>query len=216
MRCSDCGRTIRPVVAIDIDGTLGDYHNHFLSFAEDWLGYDPDENMEQYDGSIPFSTWCMGAYMIELETYRQIKLAYRQGGMKRTMPIRPGAVELCETAKGMSAELWMTTTRPYLSLDNVVPDTVEWLRRHGIEYDGLLFDELKYAQLAERVEPSRVIMILDDLAEMCEAAEELFPGKVFQAATPYNVMDPAAITTTLDAALEIMVAQIQHWRVPIG
>lgn len=26
-----------PIVALDIDGTLGDYHSHFLRFAEQWL-----------------------------------------------------------------------------------------------------------------------------------------------------------------------------------
>jgi phosphoglycolate phosphatase-like HAD superfamily hydrolase len=203
---------IQPVVAIDIDGTLGDYHTHFLSFAEDWLGYDAHAEMPVYDGSEPFSAWCEDAFAISIEVFRLIKLAYRQGGMKRTMPILDGAQKLCWDIQDAGAELWMTTTRPYLSLDNIVPDTVEWLRRYHIEYDGMLFDEDKYAQLAARIHPDRVILVLDDLKEMCEAANELFPGHVMQVANHYNAGAPFTVATDLKSAHEIALDRIANWR----
>jgi hypothetical protein len=112
----------------------------------------------------------------------------------------------------MDAELWITTTRPYLSLDNIVPDTVEWLRRHEIVYDGMLFDELKYKQFAERVDPERVVLVLDDLREMCEAAEELFPGRAVQVASRFNAADRFTVSSTLDACAEIIVGRIEDWR----
>ena len=37
MLCTSCSAVIRPVVAFDLDGSLGDYHNHFLNFAEGYL-----------------------------------------------------------------------------------------------------------------------------------------------------------------------------------
>jgi hypothetical protein len=168
--------------------------------------------MDPYDGSESFSEYCGEIFGIDLATYRDIKLAYRQGGMKRTMPIHMGSQALAWSIKDLDAELWITTTRPYLSLDNIVPDTVEWLRRHMIEYDGMLFDEEKYRQLAERVDEERVVLIIDDLKEMCDAAEELFPGRPIQVATQYNYRDRFVASATLDACIEIVRGRIDQWR----
>jgi phosphoglycolate phosphatase-like HAD superfamily hydrolase len=172
------------------------------------------DEIADYGGDQPFSQWCMDAYAISLDVYREIKLAYRQGGMKRTMPIFPGAKELCHSVKEHGAELWMTTTRPYLSLDNIIPDTVEWLHRHDIQYDGMLFDEDKYAQLAKRIDHGRVVLILDDLHEMCMAAGELFPGRIVQIAGIYNFLAPYTVASSLVSAKTIAATRIEEWRVP--
>jgi phosphoglycolate phosphatase-like HAD superfamily hydrolase len=172
MLCSNCGNPIRPVVAVDIDGTLGDYHGHFLRFAAEYHNIGPSDNNYSYDGSVSFKTWWCEMFGRSEKDWHDAKLAYRQGGMKRTMPIYPLAASLCREIKATGAELWVTTTRPYLSLDNIVPDTVEWLRRHEIEYDGMLFDEDKYAQLVERVDPGRIVAVIDDLLGMFWAAEK--------------------------------------------
>src|SRR5882724_1406876 len=97
MLCSNCSEEIRPIVAVDIDGTLADYHDHFLGFAANWIArnHSYTSGSATYDGSYPFSKWCMDFFSIDLATYRQIKLAYRQGGMKRTMPIFDSAWSLC-------------------------------------------------------------------------------------------------------------------------
>ena len=50
--------------------------------------------LDRYDGSVSFSEYCCEKFDIDLATYRFIKLAYRQGGMKRTMPINTGAQAL--------------------------------------------------------------------------------------------------------------------------
>lgn len=73
--------------------------------------------------------------------------------------------------------MWLCTTRPYLRLDNVDPDTREWLRRNAIEYDALLFDPAheedgtKYHELARQA-GNRVASVVDDLPEMIEAAHD--------------------------------------------
>jgi hypothetical protein len=91
------------------------------------------------------------------------------------MPVYPGAAELTQVIRRSEAEVWLCTTRPYLRLDNVDPDTREWLRRNGIEYDALLFDPSfedgcsKYDELARQVGP-RVASVVDDLPEMITAA----------------------------------------------
>lgn len=172
MRCTDCSKLVKPIVAMDIDGTLGQYHSHFLDFLDQWTGVTAVG--PRYDGSVEFKEWCAVAYGITIAEYRQAKLAYRQGGLKRSMPPYEDATELCRAIRSAGAELWVTTTRPYLRLDNVDPDTREWLRRQGITYDGLLYDELKYTRLSEIVDKERVVAIVDDLPEMVQAANEQF------------------------------------------
>lgn len=168
MRCSDCKKNIKPVVALDIDGTLGDYHAHFIKFAECWLGHGLPGHTT-YDGRDKF--WAhLG---LELPLYREIKLAYRQGGAKRTMPPYEGAAQLSRSLKAVGAEIWICTTRPHLRLDNIDPDTREWLRRNGIEYDHMVYGDDKYQQLEELVETDRIVGTLDDLPEQYEDAESL-------------------------------------------
>jgi phosphoglycolate phosphatase-like HAD superfamily hydrolase len=223
--CTSCQRPIKPVVALDVDGTMGDYHGHFLRFAthylfdeETALKYQLSMSAIMYDGAFPFSEYVMESLKVSLDKYREIKLAYRQGGMKRTMPILPGAQALCWSIKDRGAELWITTTRPYLSLDNIVPDTVEWLHRHSIEYDGMLFDEDKYAQLKERIDGRRVVAVLDDLPEMYDAAEQVFSSHPMSAHVPilcmgqFNRAVRRTVMCDLDAAADIILARIDWWK----
>jgi len=187
MLCSDCSKPVTPVVAVDIDGTLGDYHGHFIRFARQYLALDNTDwdpmasfhRFADYNGGVPFKQWACEAWNIDERTWHDIKLAYRQGAMKRSMPVYDGAARLCQAVKRHGAELWLTTTRPYLRLDNIDPDTRFWLEQHDLAvYDGLLYDELKYARLAEIVDKERVVAVVDDLIEMVEAARSQFGWKV--------------------------------------
>jgi len=176
--CTNCGERLKPVVAIDIDGTLADYHGHFLQFSCDYLGINyPSQELFEYNGSIPFKVWWLQAFEQDERTWYDIKLAYRQGAqkrMQRPIDVSIQLVELNQDLKESGVEVWITTTRPYLSLDRVDPDTRYWLSRYGITYFGLLYDEDKYRVLAERINPSRVVAVLDDLPEMYDSAAQLF------------------------------------------
>lgn len=218
MLCSKCSEKVRPIVAVDIDGTLGDYHGHFLSFACDWLGRNADVlEKESYNGKAPFSQYCMLTFKINLDTYRQIKLAYRQGGMKRSMPIHNGAADLCHQVRELEAELWVTTTRPYLSLDNIVPDTVEWLSRHHIQYDHMLFDEDKYTVLSNRIDNERVVAILDDLPEYYDAAADLFGVNIpILVSSEYNRAVNRPFTLPLIICGSEIKSRLQEWRSNCG
>jgi hypothetical protein len=167
---------IKPIVAIDIDGTLGDYHGHLIRFMQAYLGRNGKGPL--YDGSTKMSEWANRIYGIDHKTYEQIKLAYRQGAQKRSMPPYAGIYDVCESIRRPGAELWVTTTRPFLRLDGVDPDTRFWLAHHGISYDGLLYDEDKYRVLAERVDTDRVVAVLDDLPEQYDAAANAFGSHV--------------------------------------
>jgi hypothetical protein len=204
----------KPVVALDVDGTLGDYHGHFLRFARGWFGKEFPSS-EEINPGLPLHRF-MG---VELGEYRQCKLAYRQGGQKRTMPAYPGGSDLTRHIQTSGAEVWICTTRPYLRLDNIDPDTREWLRRNIIRYDAVLFDRVdskgsKYKELAEQA-GGRVAAIVDDLPEMVLVAKSLLPAaRVFLRDQPYNkhfAEHDGRLHSSLSARMCIDTA-LRHWR----
>lgn len=175
MKCRNCHHEVRPVVAIDIDGTLGEYHDHFIKFAR---GYFDRYLPANYDGSVELHEW-LG---LSLADYREAKLAYRQGGLKRTMPLKAYATDLIHHMQAMRTsgivELFITTTRPYLRLDQTDPDTRFWLDKNKIPYDGLLYHDDKYQRLGEIVDPETVVAVLDDLPQQYDSAAQMFGSNV--------------------------------------
>lgn len=198
----------KPIVALDIDGTLGDYHRHFLRFAEGWIGR-PMPSPDDINPGLPLYKF-MG---VSKATYRQCKLAYRQGGLKRSMPVYDGAAELCRVLRKMGAEAWICTTRPYLRLDNIDPDTRHWLRRGKIQYDAVLWGEYKYRDLVRSVGIHRVVAVMDDLPKLADQARTLGISNVYLRDQPYNRND-SEHTRVEDcaAALERIGEDIAVWK----
>lgn len=203
----------KPIIALDIDGTLGDYHSHFLDFAENWTGK-PMPHPAELNPGLRLHKF-MG---ISLREYRECKLSYRQGGVKRWMPCYPGAADLTYALRRHGAEVWICTTRPYLRLDNIDPDTREWLRRNRIRYDGLLYGDDKYRELKRQV-GWRVAGVLEDLPELWDEARRLFPKAwVCLRDQPYNRMagDGPILTTMkvaeLDQARDVLLDAVRDWK----
>jgi hypothetical protein len=179
----------KPVVALDIDGTLGNYHAHFLWFAERWLGMPMPSEYDINPGRR------LHEFMnVPHHIYRECKLAYRQGGLKRFMPVYPGAAELTHNIRNAGAEVWICTTRPYMRLDNIDPDTREWLGRNHIDYDAVIFEGVplgdrittKYEDLVRQVGIDRVVAAVDDLPEQTADAIKNGIRRVYLRAQPYN------------------------------
>jgi hypothetical protein len=161
------GRT-KPVVALDLDGTLGDYHTHFTRFAEAWTGREMPPP-EEINPGVPLHKHLR----LSKRTYRECKLAYRRGGLKRSMPCYDGAADLVRHMRKSGAEAWFTTTRPYLKFDGIDGDTRHWLRRNGLKGDGLIFSDTKLNDLISAVGRERIILVVDDLPEICQKAQVL-------------------------------------------
>ena len=170
-----------PLVALDVDGTLGDYHKHFLEFAANWFGRDfPDPRT--INPGLRLSEF-MG---VRHEDYRKCKLAFRQGGLKRWMPAYRGISQMTREIREMGVDIWICTTRPFDRLDNIDPDTREWLSRNGVLYDAMLFGDDKYHELWRQVENRRpVLAVVDDLPEMIEEARK-YNWPVLLRDQPYN------------------------------
>jgi len=208
----------KPVVSLDIDGTLGDYHRHFLDFAAMWFGR-PMPDPEEARHGVRLSTF-IG---VPHREYRECKLAYRQGGLKRWMPCYPYAPELTRNVRQAGAQLWICTSRPYLRLDNIDPDTREWLRRNEIEYDAILFEgidgESKYEDLVAQAGLPRIIAVADDLPEQLAAAQQLGIGTCYLRDQPYNRGDyvpgqgmPGFRVSNLEELWEAIEVNIGMWQ----
>lgn len=205
MKCSECSYVVRPIVVVDIDGTLGEYHDHFGSFA--LMYHNRQQRLGHWDGSGEFEDY-LG---LTKEEYREAKLAYRQGGWKRMMPLYPDAIKFV-TAAFMRSELWLATTRPWMRHDSTDPDTRHWLERHNIPYEHLLYDDHKYERLASTVDPDRVVMLLEDLPDQFELAEKYFPGKVVMIERSHNRTCRSAVTVaSLRAAQGMALIRIEEW-----
>lgn len=201
----------KPVVALDIDGTSGDYHGHFLRFAEGYYGRTMPDPALNTDG-VPLYKWMRTSKA----KYRQCKLAFRQGGMKRNMPMYHGMDTLTRIVRAAGAEVWICTTRPYLRLDNVDPDTREWLRRNRLQYDAVIYGENKYRLLAQHVGAANVIAVADDLPEQTRAAIRAGIAPVLLRDQPYNQNALHSEYHTrvygADDMLNEIMASLNHWK----
>ena len=173
------GKPPRPVIGLDLDGTLGDFHGHFLRFAEQWLGKEMDFS---YDGSLPLYQHMH----VSKHRYRQVKLGYRMGGMKRSMPVYPWASDLTRLIRSWGVDVWLCTTRPYLSHDNIDSDTRHWVRRNRLVCNGVMWGEHKYRDLARIVGRENVVAVFDDMPEMLDQATDLGIPAVM-AVRPHNM-----------------------------
>lgn len=160
---------LAPVFALDLDGTMADYFEHFRWFASMYKQQELSTNWG-YTRQGDFDV----ALGLEKEEYRDIKLAYRQGGLKRSLPpIDLGVHDVVPALRKVGVQVWICTTRPWLRLDNVDPDTRFWIERMWGRVDGLLYGEDKYADLIDIVGKDRILGIADDLPENIERATEL-------------------------------------------
>lgn len=197
------GEVLRPIIGLDIDGTVGIYHDHFLRFFEEWLGKPLPRG---YDGSVSLAKWCG----VSKSTYRKGKLAYRQGGLKRSMPTYPGSAECVRAWRSEGAEVAICTTRPFLSLEAVEPDTMHFLRRQGIQYDYVISGEHKYRELA-RFGKERIAFIADDLPEMIQQAQDLSLPTIVRS-QPYNQDVHAARASDSGDLQFIGLAILKEWK----
>lgn len=173
---------LAPVVGIDIDGTLGDYHNHFVWFINHiyWpsngTGYFPHWGATAIPGEFS------DALHLPKNMYRDAKLAYRLGGLKRCLPLfdvdvekqGPSAIsQEIQYLRSQGIQVWICTQRPWLALTTVDNDTQYWIEKNVGEIDGLIYGQDKYADLIDIVGKDRILGVIDDLPECIERAQEL-------------------------------------------
>lgn len=200
---------LRPVIGLDLDGTLAEYHQHFIWFAKMWAGQRIDP---MYKGEVSMAKHCG----MSKTRYRKCKLAYRQSGLKRDMPALGDVRALTRGLRQEGASIWICTTRPYLKVDGVEEDVRIWLRRQGAQYDGLLLGEHKYRELARQVGREKIVAVLDDLPEMVLQAAGLGIPVILHR-RPHNILFnwPHWVEDLATAKLQLS-ALLKHWKVKEG
>lgn len=193
----------RPVFGLDVDGTIGMYHDHFAWFASMYFG---KEIRPGYDASVSFAKW-MG---VSKANYRKAKLAYRRSGLKRDMPAYTDASAMVRALRARGADVIITTSRPFLALEVVEEDTRIWLRRNGIQYDGLIQGERKYRDLS-RAFGSRVFGVMDDLPEMIEQAHAASLPAILRRQPHNSNFFWSASATTIQGAQALALALLDKW-----
>lgn len=153
----------KPWVGIDIDGTLGDYHRHFLMCAEMFLQR-PMPKPEEINPLMPLHKF-IG---VDKRKYREIKMAYRQGRWKRSMPVFPYARQMTLDLRRAGICISICTTRPFNQLGEVDADTRWWLRHHGIQHDLLIWGPHKYRDLTRAAGKNNIVAVIDDELEQME------------------------------------------------
>ncbi|UAJ16147.1 phosphatase [Microbacterium phage TinyMiny] len=159
---------LAPVVGLDVDGTLADYYEHMRWFAELYL-----QRPVTIDWTFANTAEFSDALQLDKKTYRDIKLAYRQGGMKRSIPVMDDRGTMVKAIRAAGIQVWITTTRPWQRLDNIDPDTQFWLNRNVGRVDGVIYGEEKYMDLLDIVGSDRILGIVDDLPENIVSAMSL-------------------------------------------
>jgi hypothetical protein len=195
---------LAPVVAIDIDGTLGAYHDHFTWFAELYLQSSLSPVYRNSDEG-EFSN----ALDLDKRVYRDIKLAYRQGGMKRSMPVFKNARKSIEAIRADNIAVWITTTRPWNRLDNIDPDTQFWINRNIGKVDGVVYGEDKYLDLIDIVGRERILGVVDDIPENVDRASSLGLRRVLMDG-PHNLWYKGR-APRIQSAVEIYNVVSKYW-----
>lgn len=135
------------VVALDIDGVLNMYPDPWVNFLNNWLDTEY-EDLNQVKNSVPY------------QKYRDIKWQYRESGVKATLPVREGAVELTKKLDALGYSIILLTSRPFNEHKSLFKQTTDFLTRNGFIYDGLIFGENKHTEILQRV-PNLAFMVED-------------------------------------------------------
>lgn len=213
MRCTSCSHPVKPVVVVDIDGTLGNWHQQWFSFASLYFGLErmlPE--WLTYDGTTELNVF-MG---LSKDHYRAAKLAFRQGGFKRWMPPFKEAAGFVQMLREGRLEVWLATTRPWQRLDNTDPDTQEWLMRNGVLFDGLVYDENKFDQLLQIVDRDRVVAVLDNEGEQYDRAARAGLLPILRRTSFNRGVERPYVADHFGAAFMMIEQALEAWRAKQG
>lgn len=140
------------IVIIDLDGCLTEYPRVFLSWVADVRG-------------LSFGSLEAMKASMSRDDYEEIKHSYRVSGVKRSLPVCPGAKEALEELRRNSMDTWVVTTRP--SWEPVFSDTKYWLKANNLPYNELFFVSNKLIFVKQNLSKG-IRAVIDDNYEVAE------------------------------------------------
>lgn len=91
---------------------------------------------------------------------------YRGGGFLNIPPI-DGAREGLEVIREAGFKIVLITARPHWQYKRLYGDTLQWLQKHNIPYDLILFNKDKAEAIYEHILPARPKFFVEDKAKHC-------------------------------------------------
>ena len=135
------------VCGIDIDGVLNYYPANWINFVND------REVLTK-----PITDLHILKNELSYNQYRITKRFFRKLG--EPGPVREGSALLTEILKGKGFQIYIITSRPFKEYPKLQGDTMKWLDKHNIQYDGIISDPDKHIRILERF-PNLAFMIED-------------------------------------------------------
>lgn len=135
------------VCAVDLDGVLGIYPDH-------WLGYLNKELDTDY------KTLEEAKINVDIIKYAEIKEEYRLSGSKVNIPTMDFAKEFLSKLKDNGYMIVILTSRPYKKYFRIFSDTLKWLQKNELLYDSIIFDENKNMRILQEI-PNLLFMVED-------------------------------------------------------
>lgn len=168
----------KKIVGIDIDGVLADYPRSFLDFINAELGtaFSP-EDITEYSGIYDLCG-------IPTDLGIQLKNKYRETGQKRFIPVCKGVQEFIAFLREEGYAIVLLTARPYQTYKRIFAGTIEWLKKNGIHYDMVIFDENKEEALINEF-GSKVEFFVEDNPSNAKKISRL-GIKCYLVEHPYN------------------------------
>lgn len=145
------------VVVVDIDMTLADFVAGLFQFLHLETGIDLSRQ-HLYTTDVPAEIVRLaGVSMIEAI---HLKHQFREQGWKANLPIMGGAADFLRAVRAAGGQIMLLTARPYPLYRRVFADTVEWMEKYRLPFDGLWMAEDKRDFLVRKF--PKVVMVVDD------------------------------------------------------
>lgn len=127
------GLSNHPCCIIDIDGVLAEYPGFFYQWS-----------IENFYPTHSITEFIKLYKSMNLLSKEDLKKKYRQSGVKASMPLVRGAKELLHCIRRRSAlKIILMTNRPYAEFYRLYPDTLAWLKKNDLPYDGIIWSRDK-------------------------------------------------------------------------
>jgi NTP pyrophosphatase (non-canonical NTP hydrolase) len=161
----------RNIIVSDLDGTVADYRQGYASWAK--LKDNVQTLATDLDNGLPW------------DEYERAKTEFERSGGYGSLRAYPDAVRLLGNEQLANTYLLVVTARPAEAISRVRRDTDEWLQRHGLLADALLFgrDE-RLVQLLKLAPNNKLLLLEDDPTLALRAAGAGF--RVWLRDQPYN------------------------------
>jgi len=168
------------VCALDLDGVLAKYPENWINFLNQKRGLTAPipirlEDFQFISAPLP---------EIPRRKYYEWKHEFREQGFE-SLYVDPmeEASEFTKKVKDLGYNIIILSARPYKEYKRIMPDTIEWLRKHNILYDAVYWDSEKHVRILRDV-PFLTFIVEDNPNIANEVASLGY--SVYLLSRPYN------------------------------